>query len=367
MYPIETLESRRLMSVSLNAVSHLLTVNGTAGDDVIKVAVVGDKVRVTDNGVVSNFLKSKVTKIAVFAKDGTDQVAVESSVFLPTELHTGAGGYDEVKGGSGKDTIYVESTSSNGYGNGGDDKVVVTSFDGRGYGNAGNDTIVVAMGEGQGHGGDGNDTISVTWADNTYIDAGAGNDVVRLTNPANYSGDNGIIGGPGVDTVDYSGIGGDLVLRNDAWSGHYFSPGGVVTPVSDTDGITGVENLTGGAGNDIITGTAGKNILKGNGGNDTIRGMAGGDVLWGAAGNDKLYGGDGADALQGEAGDDFLQGDAGNDFLSGGTGADALHGNDGDDVFYSKDGAADFLAGGLGYDQATKDAMDIITGIEAIS
>ena len=50
----ESLESRRLMSVSLNPTTHLLTVNGSGGDDTIKLTVVGTSLKVTLNNANSS-------------------------------------------------------------------------------------------------------------------------------------------------------------------------------------------------------------------------------------------------------------------------------------------------------------------------
>ena len=317
---IDTLESRRLMSVSLNAATHVLTIQGTPNNDAITVDVVSGKVKVTDNGKVSLFAKTAVSKILAFGGKGDDNIKLTANVTLPSELHSGPWGGlngDNLQGGAGKDTIYLEDIYSVARGGAGDDTLLAVYGDQQGlYGEAGNDTIKVGP---------------------------------------NYGGDNGFNGGPGIDTLDYSAVGTDLVLQN-GYVGSYFLYNGVANPTGDVDNVSQFENFTSGSGNDYIYGTAGANVIKGNGGND---------VVYAGGGDDKVYGGAGADALYGEAGNDFLQGDAGNDFLSGGTGADSLNGNDGNDVFYSKDGGTkDFLSGGAGTDKATRDAIDVINSVE---
>ena len=321
---IETLEGRQLMSVALNTISHVLTITGTSKADAITVDVKDGFVKVNDNGSAKSFAKASVGKIVVSAGSGNDQVTLTSNVYIPSALYSGSSSDptgDRLQGGSGPDTIVLQGFAS------------------------------------QGRGGAGNDQIYVAYGDTNVALGEGGNDLIKLTNPATYSGDNGFNGGTGTDTLDYGAIPFGVVLTNGK-SGPYAFVDGKPVAVGDIDTVSGFENFTGGAGNDFITGTSGPNTLRGNGGNDNLAG---------GAGNDTLFGGSANDALFGEDGDDYLQGDAGNDFLSGGGGKDALHGNDGDDVFYSKDGIADFLAGGAGYDKATRDAIDVLNSIEAIS
>jgi Ca2+-binding RTX toxin-like protein len=317
----DTLETRRLMSVSLNAATHVLTIQGTAGYDAITVDVADGKVKVTDNGVQSSFAKAGVAKVVAFGKAGNDFITLTPNVFIPSELHSGTVGDpngDKLQGGSGKDAIFLEDVAADGNGGAGDDALVV-------------------------------------FGDSNIARGQAGNDTIKLTGEGTYSGDNGFNGGPGVDTIDYSNLLTGVFLQNGPSGPYILFDGGVPGAVGDTDGIAEFENFTGGQGDDYLYGTSGPNVLRGNGGADVIKGRAG---------DDKAYGGAGADALFGEDGNDFLQGDAGNDFLSAGAGADSLNGNDGDDVFYSKDGNQDFLAGGAGTDKATRGATDVVNSVE---
>jgi len=89
----------------------------------------------------------------------------------------------------------------------------------------------------------------------------------------------------------------------------------------------------GGAGNDTIIGTPGADRLLGQDGNDTVRGGGGDDLISGGDGNDVLYGGAGNDNIQGITGDDYLNGETGNDFLQCGAGRDQLYGGDGVDRY----------------------------------
>jgi len=293
----ESLESRRLMSVSLNSLTGLLTVIGKndanpANGDVIKAQVIGATMKVVDNNVTHFFNAAKVKKIAVYAQAGDDQVTIDPSVSVPTYLDSGASTFngDKIKGGSGPDTILLRGSFS--IANGG----------------AGNDTL-------ENHGG-----VNVLYGD-------AGND--KLINKHTISTESGFHGGAGIDTVDYSAATMNMILRNGG-SGEYFLAGS--TPVlagPGADGVSGMENLTSGSGNDYVYGNAANNILRGNGGKDQLRG---GD---------------------------------GNDTLHGGAGADAMFGEGGNDTFYSKgDFASDFLSGGLGWDTANRDAIDVINSVE---
>lgn len=294
----ETLESRRLMSVSLNATTGLLTVMGKndanpMNGDSIAAWTSGTSLKVNDNGAISTFALSKVKSIAVYLRAGDDTVTIDPSVTIPCLLDSGTStmGGESLRGGSGNDTIIVRGIYSEAYGGAGNDIIQNYGDGNRMYGQSGNDTL---------------SSKRTTTTDSRYE------------------------GGTGVDTIDYSSATINMVLRN-GQSGEYMLSSGVPIVFGSTfpDGVYGMENFTSGSGNDYVYGTSGNNILKGGGGNDQIRG---GD------GNDTLY---------------------------GGTGEDALFGEGGNDVFYSKDSIKDFLSGGLGYDSANRDAIDVINSVEA--
>jgi Ca2+-binding RTX toxin-like protein len=322
---IDTLESRRLMSVSLNGTTHLLTVTGTSNDDVISVKVVGSVLTVTDNGVKKSFATGNVAKVKVLGNAGADKITLDASVFKPSEIDTGTGGVsgggDTVQGGSGKDLIQLRSDFSIVHGGAGDDTVNVFSGANGVTGDAGNDAVVV-----------------------------------KLTSGPR---ENGFNGGTGIDRIDYSTSTQNMVIRNGS-TGRYsgFSNTIPVVDGASADGVSGFENLFGGSGDDYILGTDGNNILRGNGGND---------YAYGYKGNDKLFGGAGSDRLYGNEGNDFLQGDAGNDFLYGGAGNDSMFGNDGDDSFSDKDGAKDYMDGGANEDASISDAIDVLNSVEFVN
>ena len=280
---LETLESRRMMSVSLNTTTGLLTVMGKndanpANGDVITASVSGTTLQVNDNGAAHSFAVSKVKKIAVYARAGDDKVTIGTTVKIPTLLDSGSStlGGETLKGGSGPDIIILRGNFSFAFGGAGHDNVQNFGSGNRLYGEAGHDTLL---------------SKRTTTSDSRYD------------------------GGIGVDTMDYSMATINMLLRN-GQSGQYV-PGTsplVISGASFPDGIYGMENLFSGSGNDYIFGDASNNALKGN---------AGKDQLHGGDGNDTLYGGTGEDALFGENGLDLFFADDGfKDFVSGGAGSD---------------------------------------------
>lgn len=184
----------------------------------------------------------------------------------------------------------------------------------------------------------GADQLKVSATQNTYVDAGAGNDIIY----GGGIGHNTLSGGAGDDTYYVKSTYDQVVEGADS---------GVDTLVSTVDFVLpdNVEHLRllgeafAGEGNGLdnkITGTDGANDLRGYGGNDLIQALGGDDRVFGGSGADTIQGGDGADTIAGEAGSDNLRGNEGADVLKGGDGADTLDGGAG----------ADTLSGGAGAD-----------------
>lgn len=280
----ESLEDRRLMSVSLNVASGLLTVQGKddwMNTDVITAKVQAGQLKVNDNGIVHSFPVASVKKIAIYARKGADTVKLDATVNIPSFIDSGAGHPaggtgDYIQGGSGKDTILLKSSFSTAYGGGNADVLENHGGYNKFYGEAGND---------------------------------------RLVNKHGGTSESGWDGGSGVDTMDYSAHTENMVLRNGVVGWYYPDTTPPVVAGPGADSVANCENFFAGKGDDYIYGTSAANILKGNAGNDVIRG---GD------GNDAIYGGTGEDALFGEAGNDSLFSKDGiKDFLSGGSGTDS--------------------------------------------
>ena len=354
----EPLESRRLMSVSLNPATHVLTINGTPGNDTISVKVVGGNLKGTVNGAPFSVPLAGVSKIVAYGRQGYDSITLDANVKVNATLY-----------GDGPGTPSAYSPI--------DGDVI--------HGGGGNDTIYGGRNSGFLDGGAGNDTLDAGPGD-TGLAGGPGND--RLINGG---GENQIDGGPGVDTADYSASLLPVLLGNDLTLGaNGFTPG-TAGSSSEGDSIANVENFTGGKGNDKIFGDNGANVLKGNGGNDYIKPGLGNDQVFGGAGFDRVdysdvtvnlritlddVANDGAsggkanvhsdvEQVDGGSGDDYIAGSNADNILVGGPGKDALFGLGGDDTFFAREGNVDFISGGTGTDQARIDLADSTIWIES--
>ena len=113
------------------------------------------------------------------------------------------------------------------------------------------------------------DTIVVP-ASVTYVDGGAGNDIIREAPDAAAASP------PNATCEPQCGL--------------------------------GSQTFEGGAGDDVVYGERGNDILRGNAGNDRLYGGIGDDQLLGGPGDDFLEGGFGADSIDGGEGDDFVRG-----------------------------------------------------------
>ncbi|MCV2876756.1 Hint domain-containing protein [Rhodobacteraceae bacterium XHP0102] len=268
---------------------------------------------------------------------------------------TGGAGDDTIAGGDGADAVAGGTGNDNITGDAGDDVLDGGAGDDTLDGGADNDSLAGGAGNDSLIGGDGNDTLDGGAGNDTLL-GGAGDDSIVL---ADGFGDDSILGGEAGettgDTLDATGVTGDVTL------GYTGDEAGVLTA---TDGSTAtfaeIEEVILGAGNDSVDGTssttgialdtgAGNDTVAGGTGNDSIAGGDGRDVLDGGDGNDTLDGGAGNDSLAGGFGRDSLIGDAGNDTLRGGVGIDTLEGGAGDD---SLDGGLgnDSIIGGAGND-----------------
>lgn len=153
------------------------------------------------------------------------------------------------------------------------------------------------------------DTISIDGA--AYIDAGAGNDVVRVFSQSGALTQATILGGEGRDQI--SSLLGVSIIAD----------GG---DANDTiEGSSTADTLIGGTGRDVLFGNAGEDRLEGSGGNDSLNGGAGSDRLYGQNGNDTLNGGGGNDLLFG--------GPTSADTILGGAGTNDRAANDEDDTY----------------------------------
>ena len=152
-------------------------------------------------------------------------------------------------------------------------------------------TKVQAFGEG------GNDDLSGGAAFD-ILDGGDGNDLLTP-----YSFGDTVAGGPGVDTVRYSGYAAAIVVTLDGVANDGDAD-------DDQNVAADVENATGGSGDDDLSGNAAANVLRGGEGGDTLQGGGGADQLFGEGGNDVLRARDGvADAIDCGPGQDSVTAD----------------------------------------------------------
>ena len=159
-------------------------------------------------------------------------------------------------------------------------------------------------------GTDGDDIIEVIVDGSTitYVDAGAGDDIVQGSDEADI-----IVGGAGDD--DLSGLGGNDWIH----------------------GGDGADTIDGGAGQDTIIGAADDDVINGGADDDIIYGSGGDDELHAGGGADHIYGGDGNDTFHGNSA--HFYGGAGDDVFYLGN-YDTAVGGKGDDTFYFTHGSS---------------------------
>jgi Ca2+-binding RTX toxin-like protein len=330
-----------------------VNVNGTAGDDAIKIS---------DNGgvVTVNGLAAKVT--LANANGAKDSLVIN-----------GLGGNDTIDASSLKPGLINLLI------NGGDGNDTIT-------GSAGNDTIV---------GGRGNDVAVLGKGDDTFVwNPGDGSDTVEgqagtdtlLFNGANVNEDINISANGsratltrdvGAVTMDLNNVeriqlntlgGADNITVNDLTKtdvsqvaidlgGMPGSPGG--------DGQADTVTINGTAGDDVITVADNNGVVTVTGLATTvtianfdanagdhlvINGLGGDDVIeasgLGTAMQLTANGGDGNDVLIGSPGNDTLTGGAGDDVLIGGPGQDILDGGSGNNILIQDARAAALTANG---------------------
>ncbi|ANL26641.1 serralysin-like metalloprotease domain-containing protein [Rhizobium phaseoli] len=241
---------------------------------------------------------------------------------------------ENVKGGSGDDTIIGNEANNTLWGDAGNDTL---------SGGAGTDTLI---------GGTGNDTYAVDDLTDVITEGvNAGTDTIRTT-LSSYA----LTDVANVENLTFSGTG--------DFSG---------------TGTSLANNISGAAGNDTLSGGAGDDALYGGAGNDTLLGGVDSDWMAGGNGNDLYVVDDnfdfviefanaGTDTVQTALSSYWLSGDvenltytgsasftgignalantitggAGNDALDGGAGADTLIGGTGNDT-YIVDNAGDLV------------------------
>lgn len=185
---VEALEDRQLMASSLMAslTSGVLYIEGTDGDDVIKVTQTSTQIKV--DGLPATYTPSAVQKIRIFGLGGNDSINLSVSgkvVNKATEVF-GGGDNDTILGGSGAD--YLDGGTGADY------------IEGR----AGNDFLAGDSGNDHLSAGDGNDKI-MGGSGNDFLHGGAGADLLD-----GGSGDDALQGSTGTDTIYDDATGGTV-------------------------------------------------------------------------------------------------------------------------------------------------------------
>ena len=272
----------------------------------------------------------------------------------------GDAGDDVIHGGSGNDFISDGDGADQLFGEDGDDNISI-SLRGGGRlladGGAGNDTIYASNGGGPNQsvtliGGEGNDTIGLDgFATGNIIDAGSGDDVVRLGSTLAAT----VTLGAGADILqlnsnffpntdavfitDYA-PGVDRILPMfetllSGWSGsnNPFADGFVRLVQSGADTLFQVDRN--GGGDSYVTKFRFQNVAVGAftaadfGGFPPDGSPPQGQTITGTNGDDRLDGTVGADAINGLGGNDTINAGAGDDAVNGGDGHDNINGGAG--------------------------------------
>ncbi len=297
------LETRNLLA-SISLQGGTLTIEGSGGDDVIRVnrvnsSTVVARIETPFETLFESFNSRSVRAIEVTGRNGND--FFNNGTNLRSTFY-GQNGNDRAFGGTAADIFFGGTGDDFFYGRAGNDQA---------FGGSGNDRLFGAQGDDILHGQDGND----------FIFGGSGNDQIE--------------GNQGRDRI--FGLDGDDELSGGA--GDDFVAGG-----------TGDDRIYGDAGNDVLRGGDDADELFGGEGNDLLLADGGNDISRGGDGDDFVFDFAGSDNLIfGESGNDVLRGGVGNDEIHGGDGNDRLFGGDGDDSLYG-DGNVDLLNGGKGDD-----------------
>jgi Ca2+-binding RTX toxin-like protein len=384
---IESLEHRRMLTVTYDAVTDTVNLDGSLGVDIYAISMLnkgaGSFFKVVENGVIHTFNQATqpVLHLTADLKDGSDAIVMQASLTQDLRADCGIGG-DVVYGAAGNDFIDGDFDNDAIFGRDGNDTVIGSA--GRDFvhgdngddvitGDSDNDTLYGDEGYDNIDGGRDSDDLIHGGTEDDTLNGSEGNDTVygEEGNDKIYgeTGEDSLMGDSGNDTLE----GGD---QND------YLDGG--TEDDTLKGQANADQLVGGDGNDSLEGNDGPDTLYGSEGKDTLSGGEMNDLLNGDEGQDSLYGNDGADTLNGGdnddsldggdhddlldgdrgddtlsggAGDDDLTGDVGEDELHGGADDDTLHGNDGDDELHG-DAGNDLVKGEHDDDRVFGDAGD---------
>jgi Ca2+-binding RTX toxin-like protein len=185
---------------------------------------------------------------------------------------------EETAIGEGRDALAVESVVGSDF----NDRLIGDDGQNRLSGGDGNDSIIAGDGDDALFGGDGNDILRGEFGDDSYdggANAAAGDTVSYSDDPMETSGI-----AANISSVTAAGLSPQEIQ--------------VDSPAVFED-ASRIENVIGTDETDLIVGSAGANRLEGG---------AGTDIMYGLGGDDRIFGGEGNDTLSGGAGSDLLDG-----------------------------------------------------------
>ncbi len=358
------------------------TLNGGSGNDVL---VAGSFYGSVDNnqreylfgGTGNDLLLGSDYSDFLSGDDGADTLEGGSG----NDNLAGGTGNDRLLGGSGLDTLDGGEGEDSLMGGAGDDALYGSLGHDLLLGDSGNDTLTGGRGNDWLAGGDGDDVFNEDYGRN-WIDAGAGNDLIRIgaylptVSSEVYNSDaladtdrTTVAGRGGQDTYVLYGYGVQLMVTDFSVSGSEPDRLNLAFLLSNSTGYS-TGNPFGGQGylrlrqegsmtllewdrdgtgshflwkvqavlmNVTATTLTRNNLLPqyppdGSAEGVSLAGTTAADTLTGAAVNDTLFGGSGGDVLSGLEGDDSLSGGEDNDSLNGGMGHDTLRGESGHDT-----------------------------------
>jgi Ca2+-binding RTX toxin-like protein len=278
----EQLEQRMLLAATD------LIINGTSGNDFIKLSQSNNVLTLIKNGVTTTYnSRLGYTKIIINGLAGDDAIKIENSVARAVQIFGGTGS-DMLQGGGGADLVCGASSV--------------------GANEWAKDVVM---------GGGGNDSLYAGLRGENEIWGGPGNDQLHA-----YGGSDVLIGGDGDDVLDAGA--GSQTLRGGSGNDLLMCGAGN----DEARGEAGNDSIYGSGGSDTIDGADGRDWIEGGDGDDLLKGSADNDVLLGGVGNDQLYGGTGVDNMMGGDGDDTL-------VAVGGSHSDSCAGNIGNDSIWA--------------------------------
>lgn len=268
----------------------------------------------------ADLYRGNATAFTLYDVSGDDLVDL-SFTTRDTRVDLRPGHFSDVEGGTGNVAIALGTVLEDLRAGSGNDTIIGNTAANLILGNAGDDSLLGLTGSDTLGGGDGSDTLLGGGQDD-LLWGGLGDDVVY--------------GGDGRDTV-WLGEGNDI-FHDSAQTGIFAG--------DEVHGAAGSDTLNGGGGNDTLMGDNGADVLRGGNQDDALHGGSGNDTVWGGNGRDHVWldsgddvfhdntqsGDYAADTVRGGAGNDTLNGGGGNDQLLAGDGADVASGGEGNDL-----------------------------------